>query len=105
MEFTTALALFATLISLATFGLKLAELKEETWDKVRAWGKRSARAAHICYCVAAIGNGSAGIYLFANGAGDPSRRDIMYLLLFISNIAVGIWQFNEVAKSRSKPTQ
>lgn len=105
MDLTTIISILGLLVAVLAVVVNLASLTEQGWAVIRRWGKRAARALHYLYSTIALVNGSAGTLLFYFSSGMPTRKDVMGLVIFLLNIAIGIWQLHEAAESKPGPTK
>lgn len=72
----------------------VAGLNNEGRSRFLSWTKNAVTAVYksfvVCFFIIALINGMAGVYLFSIEQGDPSRKDILNLVLFLVNIGIGL---------------
>jgi len=100
MDLITTLTIIGTLFAAATFIVTLAQLNEEAWARLKGWFKNTFPYLQFLFALGALTNGALGTLIFAYGSGNPSRKDILHLLLFMVNIGIGFWQLDVWVNAR-----
>ena len=79
----------------------IAGLSDDGRARLARWTKSAAnsgyRIARRVYMTVSLVNGLLGVLIFGIQTTPPTRKDILGLVLFLANIAIGVWLLNESA--------
>lgn len=97
---TLVISILALVITAIGSAAAVAGLNDEGRARFFAWSKTAATTTYkfgaLCFVCVSLVNGATGVWLFSITPGDPSRRDILNLVLFLINIAIGLGGINRL---------
>lgn len=84
----------------------LADMKDDGRARLKRWTTTAAsvgwRWANWIFALVSLGNGILGIAIFYVLTTPPTRQDVVHLLIFVANIAIGCWRFWAMADAFEK---
>lgn len=90
----SVLALFVAAVAAVA---SIAGLTDEGRARLAGWTKTAAsktyRIGYVLFLLVSLINGIAGVVLFGLEPTPPSRKDILFLLMFLINIGIGAYGF------------
>jgi len=98
---TTVGSVAVAMASIYGVAVAAAALNDDGRARLTRWTTRFAsvafRLADFIYALVSLGNGIVGIAIFYVQTTPPTRHEIVHLLLFLTNIAIGCWRFAVMA--------
>lgn len=98
-EIITAIGAVGAVVGAVAF---IADMKDEGRSRLKRWAVVSYRVAHFVYALTALVIGAAGIAIFYFYPEPATRRDIVHMLIFVLDIAIGCWRFSAMAETFGK---
>ncbi|WP_053843940.1 hypothetical protein [Paracidovorax avenae] len=96
---------FTVTFGVVTAVVSIAGLTDDGRARLRKWTKATAsRAGRIFLVVFAVGillNGFLGIALFASDKSPLTRKDILWLMVYISNVCIGLWEIRGLGERQA----
>jgi len=106
MDWSLAISIFALLITAFTAAAKVADLTEDGRSRLLSWTRNAAVRSYTLFVwsflLVALANGSLGVWLFSIAQDIPTRKDILSLVLFLINIAIGLGGINHMLNLKIK---
>lgn len=94
MDWNLGLNIVSLVIAAVGTTAAVAGLNNEGRNRFLSWTKNVVATVYkcfvVCFFIIALINGMAGVFLFYVEPGDPSRKDILNLVLFLVNIGIGL---------------
>lgn len=106
MDSTLFISILALIISCVGTVATVAGLNDESRSRFVNWSKyafkRTYKVFAILFVLIAIINGAIGVFIFYINTSDPTRKDIINLVLFLINIWIGFSGINRLIDSSTK---
>ncbi|RYE42624.1 MAG: hypothetical protein EOP24_31895 [Hyphomicrobiales bacterium] len=79
-------------------------INDEARDRLAKWTRalasKAARFFHFLFALVAVLNGTLGVAIFGFDRAPITRASVLQLVLFLVNVAIGLYAFNKLADIR-----